>query len=68
MRIMALALLLVLAGCGKQLAEDRWLENQWARCHAMGGQGYYNVETKTFECFRHPIGRMAKQMFKETFQ
>jgi hypothetical protein len=58
--------LLLLMGCGFS-PEQQWSSNLAQKCTAMGGNSYWNQQAHTFECYRHPIGRMTKTLFKETF-
>lgn len=61
-----LVFLWVLAGCGYSPEED-WIMKNYRRCSAMGGHYFYDKDTKEFECYRHPIGRMTKTMFKDKY-
>lgn len=57
------------AGCEKPpTPEEKWVANQNHRCSAMGSTGHYDKGTKQFECWRHPIARQAKLMFKEAYR
>ncbi len=62
----AIATLAIMAGCGPS-PEEKWESNLRDKCFAMGGVVHYDRSTHTFECYRHPIGRMTKNLFTETF-
>lgn len=66
MRAALLLLAVGLLGCSDP-PEVKWVNNQQSRCHAMGGTMHYDKSTRLAECFRHPIGRIGKLMFKETY-
>ena len=58
--------LLLLIGCNSS-PEQEWSSKLTQKCAAMGGNSYWNQQAHTVECYRHPIGRMTKTVFKETF-
>lgn len=65
-QILIIMWLVTLVGCA-QTPKEEWLTTMVNRCYAMGGNQYFDAKNQTFECFRHPIGRMTKSLFKETF-
>lgn len=65
MRRTVIAACLMLSGC--QTPESAWLDNQRQRCAAMGGTHHYDSSSKQIECWRHPIARQTKLLFRETF-
>lgn len=69
---LAIAILLALSsllfGCGAPSAEQLWLAEQVERCSAQKGHWSYDEKgSKTFECFRTPMLRMPKRIFKRNF-
>lgn len=59
--------LFLLGACAKPTLEEIWVSKMLDRCYAMHGSDYYDKDSRTFECFRAPFGRMTKTLFKETF-
>ncbi len=64
----ALVLLLLLTGCSSLTPEEIWASRLKAKCDAMGATNNWDQSAHTFECYRHPIGRMTKKLFSENFQ
>jgi hypothetical protein len=44
-----------------------WVDKQYARCRAMASRGVFDEDTARFECWRSPLARYPKLMFKETY-
>ena len=57
----------LLLGACAPTEEQRFIADQRERCSMMGGTLYYNETTRTAECYRHPLGRMTKTLFKEPY-
>jgi hypothetical protein len=66
MKFIAMLPLLLLMGCSSS-PEEEWSSKLAQKCAAMGGHSYWDQQAHTFECYRHPIGRMTKKLFKEAF-
>lgn len=48
--------------------EQQWVSQHAERCRAMRSRISYNEQTRTVECYRTPLLRKPKLMFKETYQ
>lgn len=66
MRFLLIGCLLMLSACAETPFET-WISNQHQRCMAMGGTHHFDRTTNTFECFRHPVGRMTKELFSTKY-
>lgn len=61
----ALLLCLLLTSCSNPTPLEKWQAKMHYKCMAMGGNDFLDGEK--FECYRHPIARMTKQLFTAEF-
>ncbi len=68
MRYILIGILVILSSCSTLTPQEKWANLETQKCHAMGGNYFYDWEERTISCYRHPIGRMTKTLFVEKFK